>query len=193
MKYNKKDHYHQKAKDDGYLARSAYKLKEIIKRYPQAWKKDGVILDLGCAPGAWTQVVLQNLTANGTVVGVDIAEMESIQDRRFEFYQDDIYEWEPKDDQMFDVVLSDMAPKTTGVKVTDHLRSISLCERAVEIADEHLNIGGSLVFKVFEGGDLNKLVNSLRVKYTKIERYRPDSTRQASKEIYIIGIKKTPL
>ncbi len=188
MKYNKKDHYHQKAKEEGYVARSAYKLKEILKRYPMIFTKQSRVLDLGCAPGAWTQVLLERLGPEGKIVGVDLVEMDSFSDRRLVFEMNDIYEWDPEGE--FDLVLSDMAPKTSGVKVTDHLRSIALCERTVEIAESSLKAGGSVVFKVFEGGDLQNLVKAMRPHYEKIERYRPDSTRSASKEIYVLGIKK---
>ncbi len=191
MKYNKKDHYHQKAKDEGYRARSAYKLKEILKRYKQIWKKDAaMVLDLGCAPGAWTQVILEELSENVSVIGLDIVEMDGFQDNRFKFFQEDVYEWKPREGLKFDLILSDMAPKTSGIKMMDHLRSVALCERTIEIADSCLKRDGSLVFKIFEGSDLQGLVNSLRKKYSEVDRYRPNSTRQASKEIYVIGIKK---
>ena len=187
--YNKKDHYHQKAKKEGYLARSAYKLKEIQKKY-KIIGSGFHVLDLGCAPGSWSQVVLEYI-GNGALVGVDLEEV-SIKDTRAQFFKKDIFSLKMEDipKAPFDCILSDMAPKTSGIAVRDQTRSIELGLQALEISEKLLKGGGSLVLKILEGEDFQDLIKTLKKSFTKVERFRPQSTRKASREIYVIALKK---
>lgn len=188
--YNKKDKFHQLAKKEGYLARSAYKLKELQKKF-RLIRPTSKILDLGCSPGAWVQVALETLGPQGRIIGIDL-EQVSLSDPRLLFLQADIFNVEPAQlaEAPYDLVLSDMAPKTSGIKVRDQTRSYELAERAVDICEKHLKQGGNLVIKVFEGPDLKALSDRMRQIFLKLERIRPDSTRQTSTEIYYVGLTK---
>ena len=154
MAYNKKDHYHRKAKEEGFLARSAYKLQEIQKKF-KLLKHGSKVLDLGCAPGAWVQVALPLVGDRGCVVGVDLEKIEqtTLSHPRFRFIHGDAFKLKAEDipEAPFDCVLSDMAPKTSGVKVRDQALSADLCLHALAVARESLRNGGSLVVKLFEG------------------------------------------
>lgn len=188
--YNKKDHFHQKAKKDGYLARSAYKLKELQTKF-RLLKPNSTILDLGCSPGAWSQVALEILGPQGKILGVDL-EQVSLTDPRLEFILGDIFEVKIHEHPLapFDLVMSDMAPKTSGIKVRDQTRSFELGMHAIELCDTCLKEGGSLVIKIFEGPDLKALAEAIKQRFQRLERIRPDSTRQASTEIYYLGLQK---
>ncbi|MCO5144331.1 MAG: RlmE family RNA methyltransferase [Oligoflexia bacterium] len=193
MIYKKKDFYHQKAKEDGYLARSAYKLKELQKKF-SLFKKGNRILDLGCAPGAWVQVASEFAGNNGSIIGVDI-EKVTLKLTNFTFYHMDAFEFLKDEKQwgIFDLVLSDMAPKTSGVKFKDQVLSAELCLLALTIAEKVLKPGGSIVVKLFEGEDSDKVVHKFKEKFQTTKFFRPQSTRQSSKEIYLIGTNKKAL
>ncbi len=194
MSYQKKDFYHRKAKEEGFLARSAYKLQEIQKKF-KLLRNGSKVLDLGCAPGAWVQVTLPLVGNNGIVVGVDLEKVE-LENPRFRFIHGDAFRLKPEDlpEGPFDCVLSDMAPKTSGVKVRDQALSAELCLHALEVAKLHLKPGGSLVVKLFEGEDANQVRKQIDTHFSSLKLFRPESTRQASMEIYLIatGKKKTP-
>jgi len=188
--YNKKDFYHRKAKEEGFLARSAYKLQEIQKKF-RLLRNGSKVLDLGCAPGAWTQVALPLVGAQGFVVGVDL-EKVTLTHPRFRFIHGDAFRLKPEDlpEGPFDCVLSDMAPKTSGVKVRDQALSAELCLHALETAKLHLKPGGSLVVKLFEGEDANRVKKEIEAHFSTLKLFRPESTRQASYEIYLVATGK---
>ncbi|RZA07477.1 MAG: RlmE family RNA methyltransferase [Proteobacteria bacterium] len=187
MPYEKKDFYHRKAKEEGFLARSAYKLQEIQKKFKLIKNGNGV-LDLGCAPGAWTQVALPLVGPKGIVIGIDLEKVELKHDR-FRFIHGDAFKLKTEDlpEGPFHVVLSDMAPKTSGVKVRDQARSAELCLHALMVAKEHLIPGGSLVVKLFEGEDANDVRAQIQADFRELKLFRPESTRTASKEIYLVA------
>ena len=188
--YNKKDHYYHKAKQEGYLARSAYKLQEIHKKF-QLLKRGAKVLDLGCAPGAWSQVVLEVIGNEGKLVGLDL-EAVSLSAANARFVQQDIFEAKLEDfvEGPFDVVLSDMAPKTSGIKIRDQARSAELCLKTIEVADRLLRSGGSLVMKLFEGEDAKSVTDEVKKRYQTLKMFRPQSTRQASFEVYLVAQNK---
>lgn len=190
MKYQKKDFYHQKAKKEGFVARSAYKLQEIQAKF-RIIRNGAKVLDLGCSPGAWVQVALPLVGANGVVVGVDLEAM-GMKSPRFRFMHRDAFTLEASDlpEAPFDVILSDMAPKTSGVKIRDHALSVELCLHALEVARKFLKPGGSVVLKLFEGEDLAKVKAAMEAGYQSVKMFRPQSTRQASFEVYLIGTGK---
>lgn len=190
MRYNKKDFYHQKAKKEGFLARSAYKLQEIQEKF-RVLKSSAKVLDLGCAPGAWAQVALPLVGRSGFVVGVDL-EAVTLEHPKFRFLQRDAFALGSADlpEAPFDVVLSDMAPKTSGVRIRDHALSVELCLRALDVARKLLRPGGTLVVKLFEGEDLKMLTSEFEKSFAAVKMFRPQSTRQASFEVYIIGTGK---
>ncbi len=190
MSYNKKDHFHRKAKEEGYLARSAYKLQEIQKKF-RLLNSKSKILDLGCAPGAWVQVALKILGPEGMVVGVDLEKVE-LKNPRFRFIHGDAFRLKPEDlpEGPFDCVLSDMAPKTSGIKIRDQALSADLCLHALEMAKLHLKPRGSLVVKLFEGEDSMRVREEIQKHFQQLKLFRPESTRQASMEIYLVATGK---
>ncbi len=191
--YNKKDFYHQKAKEEGFLARSAYKLQEIHKKF-KLLKSGAKVIDLGCAPGAWVQVALPLIGPKGIVVGVDLENIPDteLSSHNFRFIHGDAFHLKPEDlpEGPFDVVLSDMAPKTSGIKIRDQARSAELCLHALQTARQHLRTGGALVVKLFEGEDAESVAKEISKYFKNLKHFRPDSTRQASREIYLVAMGK---
>lgn len=190
MAYEKKDYYHRKAKEEGFLARSAYKLQEIQKKF-HLIKKAQRVLDLGCAPGAWVQVTLPLVGEKGFVVGVDLEDVPH-KHASFRFMHTDAFKLDASSfpEYPFHVVLSDMAPKTSGIKIRDHMRSVELCLKALALSELVLGKGGNFVMKIFEGEESKSLQNTAREIFEEVKLFRPQSTRQASIEIYLVGIRK---
>jgi 23S rRNA (uridine2552-2'-O)-methyltransferase len=196
MKKNKKnlwaDHYTCQARREKYPARSVYKLKEIQQKY-KLIRPGHTVLDLGCAPGSWTLFVSEILGQNGFITGIDLKKVDINVKSPHCFMTDDIYlvkEWETLTGTPFDIVLSDMAPNTTGRKDVDALRSFQLCEVALEIARKHLKSGGHFVCKIFQGEYTKEMINAIKGCFFQCQLFRPKTTRKASKEIYIIGMKR---
>lgn len=189
--YQRKDFYHQKAKKEGYRARSTYKLLELNKKFKIINKHDKV-LDLGCAPGGWLQAVKKILNNSGIVIGVDLENIKAIKDVIFikgdileESTKKKIYEHSP-----FNVVLSDMAPKTSGQHHLDVARSIQLSEMALDIAKEFLQERGNFCCKVFQGKGYDEFLEEVKTTFQNTKTFVPKSTRKNSREIYVIGMKK---
>jgi 23S rRNA (uridine2552-2'-O)-methyltransferase len=187
------DHYTRKARKENFSARSVYKLKEIQEKY-HLIKKGAKILDLGCSPGSWLQYTATIVTEKGRVVGIDLKTVTLKLPSHVTVYTGDIFSIQSFMEQElinpYDVVLSDMAPDTTGNKFVDATRSLGLCEAALAVAKQHLKPGGSFVCKIFQGGDFKQFSDSIRKEFKNQKIYKPKSCRKASKEIYIIGIDK---
>ncbi|MDP3729061.1 MAG: RlmE family RNA methyltransferase [bacterium] len=184
MAYNKKDYYFNKAKKEGFRARSSYKLIEIAKKY-QLLRKNDSVLDIGCAPGSWLQVVKQ--MTKGRIVGVDLVSIKPIEG--VTFIQGDIEDTEIKKQLKgkFDLIISDIAPKTTGMKERDQAVSYILSRESFLIAKKHLNTNGNFLVKTFQSQETEDLVKEMKSFFTFVKRYSPQSTRQGSKEIYIVA------
>lgn len=187
------DHYFKRAKRENYAARSVYKLKELDKRF--GLLGPGLtVLDLGAAPGSWTQYAAQRIGPKGRVLAVDLSEPGASFGPNVTFLVADAFEASPdltkalQDHAPFGLVLSDMAPKTTGVKFADQTRSLELCERAQELAAAWLAPGGNLAVKVFEGPDVKGFTDSLRPLFGKVKAFKPKSSRAESKEMFIVGL-----
>lgn len=188
--YIRKDPFYKKAKQEGYRSRASYKLIELNQKY-KIFKKDDAVLDVGAAPGGWSQVVLQLLGNSGIVVAIDLLDIVPINDKRFHFIKGDIRDeatfseiFKIKDS--FDVIISDVAPNTTGQKFVDHQNSINLIKMVINFSKTLLKNGGTLLFKLFDGQDREQLVKSLKENFNEIKIVRPDATRKNSFEIYII-------
>ena len=187
------DHYSRRAKKERFPARSVYKLQEIQKKY-HLIRKGGRVLDLGCSPGSWL-VYAANFTGNtGRVVGIDLKPVSVQVPSHVRTYIGDILSM---DDALrdsigkhFNVVMSDMAPATTGIKSVDSARSFDLCRAALSIAIDVLNPGGSFACKIFQGEDFKAFSDAVKVNFKKQRLFKPESSRKASKEIYIIGLGK---
>ncbi|MBF0377616.1 MAG: RlmE family RNA methyltransferase [Desulfamplus sp.] len=203
------DHLTEKAKHDNYPARSVYKLMEIQKKF-NILKKGDNILDLGCAPGSWllyaSQLIrvdkkiaieLDNIAViglgldKGIAIGVDLQKVEIKLPSNAQAVQGNILNLNdltvPNIVKKYDVVLSDMAPSTTGRKDVDAARSFELCEAALKVTCEWLTTGGNFVCKIFQGAEFKQFEQNVKTKFKQTSVFKPESCRSSSKEIYIIG------
>jgi 23S rRNA (uridine2552-2'-O)-methyltransferase len=193
MRYNPKDHYYQKAKEEGFAARSVYKLQEIDAKYKLV-KQGQVLADLGCAPGSWSQWISQKVGPQGKVIGWDITPV-NLKLKNAVFYEMDLLK---TDLQQFldaenlppqvDGVVSDMAPNTTGIRDVDQARSLELCEMAFQQAQKILKPRGYFVCKFFQSGDFNAYRAELKTFFERVEVVKPQSTRTRSFEVFLVGI-----
>lgn len=195
MSYNPRDHYFKKAKKENFVARSVFKLEEIDQKLKVFKNKDHV-LDLGASPGSWSQYTSKKVGDQGKVLGIDLTEIK-IKLSNATFIQADLRDLNLPDllaekgfEKPFDVVMSDMAPKTTGIRLTDQARSFELCELALNVADQFLKKDGHFICKLFHSDDFTTLRDLIKAKYQKFEAIKPDSTRKISKEIFLIGLRK---
>lgn len=196
LERQKKDVYVQKAKDAGYRSRAAFKLIEIQEKY-KIIGSGMRVLELGSAPGSWTELLAQWVNFKGAVFAVDLLDMAPIDDVRF--YQCDIeteefLDWcnQHKSDG-FDVIVSDMAPNMSGHQMTDQLRSGRLVELVIETAESYLKIGGSVLVKVFHGSEFNQILKELRLTYKQVKVIKPEASRRASGEVYLLATGKKPV
>jgi len=182
-----------KAKKENYPARSVYKLKEIQAKF-QIIKKGDSVMDLGCSPGSWLLFAAQCTGSKGKVFGIDLKKIDIKLPRNTSAFVGDILDI-PENLQHFtengaNVVLSDMAPATTGRKDVDAARSFELCETALDIATKSLRPQGNFVCKIFQGSEFKEFERQIKSKFKISKIFKPDSCRKASKEIYIIGKNK---
>jgi len=183
------DHFGKRAKADGFAARSVYKLEEIHKRFAVI-PRNGRVLDLGCSPGSWTSYVKRVGGADTRAVGIDLDEVGGYLGHQFVGSVFDI----PVSDILealggpADFVMSDMAPKTSGNRFTDHVRQIELAEQARVLAAAVLAPGGHFVAKVFEGGEAQDFVSRVRADFGKTKRVKPKATRKESVEFFVVGL-----
>ena len=181
-------HLTEKAKKENYPARSVYKLKEIQKKF-KLIKNGDRVLDLGASPGSWFLYASELIGNKGKIVGIDLKELNIKKlPKNGEFYILDIFESSIVQDEYFNVILSDMAPSTTGVKNLDAFKSFELCKEALEIAKKRLKKNGSFVCKIFQGEDFESFIKMVKKLFAKYKIFKPDSCRKNSKEIYLIGI-----
>lgn len=182
------DHYSRQAKKDQFPARSVYKLAEIQKKH-RLIKKGDRVLDLGCAPGAWLLYTAKLTGPKGWVFGVDLKPVSIQLPSHTKIITADVFTLEVGSlEKGFNVVLSDMAPATTGHKVVDAARSYNLCETALNIAQSILLPGGSFVCKIFQGPDFSLFLDAVRAGFKRLKVFKPQSSRKTSKEIYVIGL-----
>jgi 23S rRNA (uridine2552-2'-O)-methyltransferase len=191
--YDPKDFYFRQAKKAGYRARSAFKIDEILKRHP-ILRKGQAVLDLGAAPGGFLQVLAEVVGEQGIAVGVDLEEIRRIGKPWVKTAVVDLLQPEALDQIRrlhpgpYDLVTSDMAPKTIGIKVTDEARSLELCRMALGVAERTLRHGGAFVTKVFVGGDFPAFRKELQGRFQKVHIVRPEATREHSYECFLVGL-----
>lgn len=193
MKEHIDDYYVQQAQKDGYRSRAAYKLLEINQK--TGLIQNGMtVVDLGSAPGSWSQVAGQLVGSQGRLIASDILPMDHLDN--VTFIQGDFREQAVFDEimaqvgnQKVDVVLSDMAPNTSGVTAVDQPRMMYLCELAVEFAQAVLRDNGALIMKVFQGEGSAQLRVNMQQKFSKIKSIKPESSRSRSKEMFWVAIK----
>ena len=182
------DHYSRQAKKDRFPARSVYKLAEIQKKH-RLIKKGDTVLDLGCAPGSWLLYAAKLTGPKGRVIGLDLKPVSIQLPSHTKIITADVFTLDIESlEKDFKVVLSDMAPATTGHNIVDAARSYNLCESALNIAQSILLPGGSFVCKIFQGPDFNLFLNAARAGFKGLKIFKPQSSRKASKEIYVIGL-----
>jgi 23S rRNA (uridine2552-2'-O)-methyltransferase len=188
------DPYVKKAQAEGMRSRAAYKLEELIER-DKLLKPGMVVVDLGAAPGGWSQVVRRDLGAKGRVIAMDILEMPAI--AGVDFIHGDFREDEAISrlealigGASVDLVLSDMAPNMSGVDSVDQARIMYLSELAVEFADKHLKKGGNFLIKLFMGEGFDVYMKDLKTRYSKVITRKPAASRRRSNEVYALAIGK---
>ncbi|OGT23064.1 MAG: 23S rRNA methyltransferase [Gammaproteobacteria bacterium RIFCSPHIGHO2_02_FULL_42_13] len=189
-----KDGYVKQAKDAGYRARSAYKLLEIQKK-DHLIKPGMVIVDLGAAPGGWSQVAVELLKGRGQMFALDILPMEPISGVDFiqgDFTDNQVFDefLRHLDGRKVDLVLSDMAPNLSGISVTDQARSIYLAELALDFAERVLKPEGKCLTKVFQGAGLPAYRKALEATFKKVVVRKPKASRDRSAEIYLLGTER---
>ncbi len=231
---SKNDFYTQKAKNEGYPARSVYKLQEIDRKF-NVFKESDSALDLGAAPGSWLLYISKKVGLKGRVIGVDIEDLKVNLPANSVFikknvFDDDFFDIlircchpeassdEPKDltrsvalsetkglvestkeilrldasgrrlaPSIFNVVVSDLAPRTSGLHEKDVADCLDLAQRAFEIACQALEVGGDFVCKIFEGTDVDEFVREVEKNFKIVKRYRPQAVRRGSREFYLIA------
>lgn len=187
----KREHFYKEAKKTGYRARSAFKLKQIQKRF-NVIRSGDVIVDLGAAPGGWSQVSRELVGEKGFIIGVDLLSIKPVDG--VVFFKGDLTDKVTIDriidcleDRSVDVVLSDMSPNISGNYNVDQARSVFLCEKALDVADVLLRSGGSFVCKVFEGEDFKDFYSKVSMRFKVVKIFNPLASRKSSSEVYIIG------
>jgi 23S rRNA (uridine2552-2'-O)-methyltransferase len=184
------DPYVAAAKTQGYRSRAAFKLKELDGKF-HLLKRGAKVLDLGAAPGGWSQIAAERLNGTGKIVAADILAMEPI--AGVEIFLCDMLE--PDVPEMLkkvlggeaDLVLSDMAASTTGHRQTDHIRTLALFEAALDLAEDVLKPGGAFVGKVFQGGAANELLTRVKRSFADVRHVKPPASRAESVELYLVA------
>jgi 23S rRNA (uridine2552-2'-O)-methyltransferase len=188
------DTFFKRAKKEGFAARSVFKLEEIDQRF-RLFRKGARVLDLGCRPGSWLQYAAQVAGEQAQLVGVDRTPLD-IPMRSCRMVVGDVFDLSPKELlgtlAAFDVVLSDMAPDTSGIRATDQARSEALFERAFYIAEQTLAPGGHFVGKLFQGPDFQKLIQQARAGFSEVRTVKPKGSRKESIEQYVVALGRKP-
>ncbi|HJW46165.1 MAG TPA: 23S rRNA (uridine(2552)-2'-O)-methyltransferase RlmE [Lysobacter sp.] len=185
------DPFVKKAQAEGLRSRAAYKLEELVER-DRLLKPGMVVVDLGAAPGGWSQWVRQALGDRGRVIALDILDMPGLAGVEFlhgDFREDAVLSQleATLDGHLVDLVLSDMAPNMSGVDAVDLPRAMHLAELAMDFADRHLRVGGSFLIKLFQGVGFDDYVRDLRRRYAKVVIRKPAASRKRSPEVYALA------
>ncbi len=183
------DQYFKQAKREGYLARSAFKLLQI-QEAKRVLRSGDRVLDLGCAPGAWIQASLEVVGERGSVVGLDLQEIRAEFEQNVRTIQGDVFETDaqtllPESGELFNAVLSDMAPSTSGHG--DDMRSAHLVRRVIELLPNILCPGGNFVAKILEGAEYPEVLREASALFASARGYKPKASRDVSREMYIVG------
>lgn len=194
MKEHVNDFFVKQSKKEGYRSRAAYKLLEIAER-DHLFKSGMIVVDLGAAPGSWSQVASQKVGQKGKVIALDILEMAPLPG--VAFIQDDFREeralFELRkhlEERQPDLVISDMAPNMSGIVVSDQARSMYLAELALAFSMEQLNYGGNFLVKVFQGRDFEQFHRDMRTGFKSVVVRKPEASRDRSNELYLLGLGK---
>jgi 23S rRNA (uridine2552-2'-O)-methyltransferase len=182
------DRFTKAARDQGYAARSVFKLKELDQRF-KLFKRGDRVVDLGCYPGSWSRYAWERLGSKGVLVGVDLEETQGIPAHFItrsvmEVTAEELLEWLGGP---CDVLISDMAPRTTGDRFGDHVRQIELADRALELATQVVRPGGSFVVKLFEGPEINDFHARVKQRFGRLKRTRPEASQRSQLELFLVA------
>lgn len=194
MKEHVNDFFVKQAKKEGYRSRAAYKLVEIAER-DRLFRDGMTIVDLGAAPGGWSQVAALKLGEKARIIALDLDEMEPLPG--VTFIQGDFTDAEvlarlknALGNSPVELVISDMSPNISGIAISDQARSMYLAELALEFCRERLNSGGAFLVKVFQGAGFQEFLRSMRVDFNKVVTRKPEASRDRSSELYLLGTGK---
>jgi len=191
----KKEHYYKMAKKEKYRSRASYKLLQLNKKFRIIKARDYVV-DLGAAPGGWSQVALEIVGEEGKVVAVDLQRIIPFEEDNFvqitgDFTKKDVIDKiESELGLSADVILSDAAPKLTGIKDIDQLKSIDIAENVLKISDSILKIGGNMVVKVFQGEGFEEYLKKVKKEFKIVKTTKPPSSKKGSMEMYLIALRR---
>lgn len=190
------DPFVEKAKIEGWRSRATFKIIEIDQKF-KLFKKNKIVVDLGCAPGGWSQycvekvgignVVAIDLLEISPIVGVSFIQMDFLDHNASEKITDELKKIKYNKNGLCDIVLSDMASNTTGDHNTDHLRIIDLLEQSLKLSNNILKNNGDFVGKIFQGGSSDEIVKILRQNFSKVKYFKPQSSRKDSSETYLVA------
>jgi 23S rRNA (uridine2552-2'-O)-methyltransferase len=184
------DFFFKEAKRNGYRSRAAYKLMEIDDK-KHILSKGDVVLDLGCAPGSWLQVIAKRVGPNGKVIGVDLKAIDQTNlPENVTTMQEDVTTLSPETfgGELFHAILSDMAPNTTGTRTIDHHGSVNLCSTALDLATTLLKPHGNLVMKVLEGESYPELLERCNQMFEHSKGFKPKASRAISTEMFVVCV-----
>ena len=193
--WNIKDKYFQKAKAQGLRARSYFKLDEIDVRF-NLITSNMHVLDLGAAPGSFMQYTKKKVGERGFLLGVDLTPIKDLSSGRVKTLVGEITSDETKMEvlalhsERFDLLLSDLAPKTSGIKDLDHWKSIELSEEVLYWSKYFLKVGGTCLIKIFQGSEFDQFLFRMKKKFQTVRIIKPNACRETSKEVYLLGEKK---
>ena len=186
-----RDPYVQKARKEGWRSRAVFKLEEIDRK-ERLLRPGMVCVDLGSAPGGWSQYVTEKLKGRAQIIAVDLLPMDALPDVEFvqgDFQEDAVFEQllAAVGDEGADLVMSDMAPNISGTKAVDQPRSMHLVELALDMARRVLKPGGSFVCKVFQGEGFDEFVKDVRNSFDRVRVFKPEASRAGSREVYLVA------
>ena len=194
--YLPQDKYFKKAKEQGYRARSVFKLEELQNKYHLIRPGDKV-LDLGAAPGSFIQYIQKIIGKDGLLIGLDLTPIKPFSQPNVKAYVGDIFDdkiydmiFKNHSVRRFDVVTSDLAPATSGIKFVDAGRSFDLNCQVLKVAEKYLKSGGNLVIKAFPGADHGQLIAKARALFEMVHVVKPEAVRNTSREEYLVGLRK---
>lgn len=189
----KRDYYRRRAKEEGYRSRAAFKLKQLNNKY-QLMRRGSKVVDIGAAPGGWTQVSSELVGNVGQVIGIDLEPIKAVSKNTIILLEDITSSTVVESitnalrGNKADLVLADLSPKLSGVWDMDHYKQIDLCNSAIDLLPPILKNGGSSVMKAFDGDEFQGLVKRLKQSFERVEISKPSASRKESSEMYLVGL-----